>query len=147
MNNQKSGILTTVLVLGIIGAVFAMAGGIACLSAVACADALAEAVSGENIPIELWIWSIGAFAAGVLAIVGAAMARKGGIVTPIILLVAGVLAILSIWIVNFLGLIGGILLVIAAILAFVGRNKTSVNDNFNNNNFNNNDFNNNFQGQ
>ena len=143
MNNERSnnGMLTAALVLAVIGAAFSMIGGIGCLAGFNWVNDFGNAVGvGNVIPVEVWIWGIGATIGGVIAIVGAALVKKGGLIAPILLLVAAAIGIASIWIVNFMGLIGGALILISAILAFVARGQKTRdvdhNNSFNDNNFN-----------
>lgn len=124
------GMLTAALVIAIIGAVFALVGGISCLACFAWAQGMldeAEYILGYgyvyDIPVEVWVLSIGAAIAGVVAVVGAALVKKGGFIAPILLLAAGIFCVVTIIIVNILGLVGGILIIIAGILALVARVK------------------------
>jgi len=132
-NNSNIKFLVQARVVGVIGAVLAMAGGITCGLCVAIPSA-------EGMGLMLLIYEIGfdiaftvlaimiigalSFLAAILAIVGVKLITKGTLAAPILLLIAGLLSISSILIINVIGAIGGLFIVIAAMLTFMSKIKT-----------------------
>jgi|GEM_PF-5742105 len=109
------GSLRAALVLGIIGAVFAVFGG---LCAAACATAVEVASAGT---VDTSIVYVLAFGGAVVSIIGAALCVGKPIPGAVMMLLGAICSfILVVVAFDIMSLFAGILLALATILAFVG---------------------------
>ncbi|MFD0772689.1 hypothetical protein ACFQZ2_01990 [Streptomonospora algeriensis] len=109
------GMLTTALVLGIIGGVFGIIGALAAMFLGGLGAAFAAEGAGEIVGL-----GFAAVFIGVVGIVGGALARGASKTAALLLLLSGVAGFIA---VSMAWLIAGPLLIAGAILAWFGRKK------------------------